>query len=44
MFFAIVVFAPAVVHEPPAVAALAGVVRPRIKKPVIKTADQFFFN
>jgi hypothetical protein len=44
VFFAIVVFNPALVHEPPAVAALAGVVTPKIKKPVIKTADNFFFN
>jgi hypothetical protein len=44
VFFEITVFTPADVHEPPEVAALAGVAKARIKKPAVKAAAIFLFN
>jgi hypothetical protein len=39
----ILIDAPAVGHEPPEVAAVAGVAKPRIKKLAITAADNFLF-
>jgi hypothetical protein len=44
VFLPIIVVAPLDVHDPPDVAAFAGCAKPSIKKPVTKTADNFFFN